>query len=134
VVTTISSLALVLGLFLASMWALRRGTRLTMMPLPEGVVEVLGRTSLAGRQQLYLVRLGNKLLLLAVTPDSAETLAEMTDQTEIDRIVGLCQHNRPGSVAASFRQVLTQLNHPSRAERLDATDSRKPAPILTHTT
>jgi hypothetical protein len=43
-----------------------------------------------------------------VTPHGAETLTEVTDVTEVDRLAGLCQQQRPGSVTASFRHVLAQ--------------------------
>jgi hypothetical protein len=88
------------------------------MPLPVGVVEVLGRSSLPGRQPLYLVRLGNKLLLLCVTAAGTESVAEVTDPAEVDRIAGLCRQSLPGSAAASFRQVLSQLSHASPDDRI----------------
>ena len=113
VVTAIGSLVLVVGLLLVCLWVARRTSRSTVMTLPEGVVEVLGRSRLPGRQQLYLVRLGNKLLLLCVTGTGTESVAEITDPAEVDRIAGICRQSLPGSVAASFRQVLSQLSHSS---------------------
>ena len=59
--------------------------------LPTEVVEVLGRAPLAGRQQMHLLRCGNKLLLVSVTPTGAETLTEVTDPVEVDRLSGLCR-------------------------------------------
>ena len=116
IVTTISSLMIVLGLFFVCVWFMRRSSRSATTHLPDGVLQVLGRSSFAGKQQLYLVRLGNKLLLLSVTAGGSEPLAEITDPMEVDRIAGLCQQNQPGSVAASFRQVFTQLSHSSKSE------------------
>ena len=47
--------------------------------LPKEAVELLGRAPLAGRQQMQLVRVGNKLLLVALSPAGAETLTEITE-------------------------------------------------------
>ena len=67
-----------------------------------------GATPLTGRQQVQLLRLGKKLVLVAVTATEARTLSEVTDPLEVDRLSGLCQQNRPESITASFRQVLAQ--------------------------
>lgn len=125
ILTVSSSLAIVLGLFFACVCLARRGTRGAMAQLPEGVVEVLGKSSLAGRQQLYLVRLGNKLLLLCVSAGGTETLAEISDAMEIDRIVGLCRQKQPGSVSSTFRQVLNRLSQSA------GKDSNQPPHYLT---
>ena len=77
-------------------------------PLPNEVVECLGRAPLTGRQQVQLLRLGKKLVLVAVTATDARTLSEITDPLEVDRLSGLCQQTRPESITASFRQVLAQ--------------------------
>jgi len=105
-----ASLVLVTGLFLLVAWVLRRATPGQAPSLPKGVVEVLGRTPLAGRQQLHLLRCGNKLLLISVMPGGVEPLAEITEPAEVDRICGLCQANQPDSATAVFRNVLHQLS------------------------
>jgi flagellar biogenesis protein FliO len=102
-------LAIVLGLFLAAAWALRQAAPKSATLLPGEVVEVLGRAPLAGRQQMHLLRCGNKLLLVSVTPAGAETLTEVTDPVEVDRLAGLCRQAHPKSATATFRQVFQQL-------------------------
>jgi flagellar biogenesis protein FliO len=67
---------------------------------------------------MQLVRVGNKVLLLAVTANSAETLTEITDPDEIDRLNGICRQNQPGSISASFREILSQLQQPSSTSRI----------------
>ena len=57
---------------------------------------------------MQLIRLGSKLVLLNVTPNGAEALAEVTDPGEVDRLAGLCQQQRPGSITDTFRQVLAE--------------------------
>ena len=125
-VTTFGSLGVVVGLFLLVAWGVRRGSKTNIPNLPKEVIEVLGRTTFAGRQQLYLVRLGNKLLLLMATASGTETLAELTDGPEIDRIVGLCQQGRADSITASFRDVLSQLGRESpKSMATEADDLRR---------
>jgi len=110
------SLGIVLGLFFAVMWVMRRGMPASAKLLPSEVVEVLGRTPLAGRQQAHLIRCGNKMLLVALTTDSAKTLTEITDPLEVDRIAGLCRESNPHSSTQAFRHIFQQFasEKPSR--------------------
>ncbi len=107
--TVVGSLAVVLTLFFVVVWLTRRKMPKAVATLPEEVVEVLGRAPLASRQYIHLVRIGQKLILLSITPTGTETLTEITDPVEVDRLASLCQQDRPGSVTATFRQVLSQL-------------------------
>jgi flagellar biogenesis protein FliO len=104
--TMLGSLAVVIGLFLLVVWFARRAAPQAVAPLPTEVVQVLGRTSLAQRNMLQLVRVGSKLILVAVTPQGATTLTEIADPAEVDRLSTACERQRPGSISASFRQVL----------------------------
>lgn len=106
--TVVGGLAICLGIFFLIVWATKRQAPPGMARLPVEVVESLGRLPLSGRQHLQLLRIGRKLVLLDVTPGGAETLTEITDPAEVDRLVGLCQQAKPNSVSASFREVLTE--------------------------
>jgi len=59
--------------------------------------------------ELLLLRVGNKLVLVAVTPGGAEALTEVTDPAEVDRIVGLCQQHDRHSTTQAFEQVFQSL-------------------------
>lgn len=113
--TAISSLALVLGLFFLSVYVMRRSSGSQEVVLPSEAFEVLGRAPLLHRQQVQLIRLGNKLLLLSVGAGGAETLAEITDAEEVQRLAGLCREAHPNSISASFRSILTQFTRESSA-------------------
>jgi flagellar biogenesis protein FliO len=76
---------------------------------------VLGRVSLTSKQVAQLLKVGNKLVLVALTPGGAETLTEVTDPVEVDRLMGLCQQNDRHSTTQAFEQVFQSL-------------SREPAP------
>lgn len=111
--TVVTALAIVLGAFLLFAWALRRGgknsgTRRGL--LPADAVSVLGRVPLAARQFADLLRVGNKLVLVAQTPSGPTTLTEITDPMEVDRLVGMCQQFDPQSTTKAFEQVFQQLS------------------------
>ncbi len=105
---TLGALAVVLGLVLLIAWFLRRSMPRGLGALPNEVVEVLGRAPLMGKQTMHLVRLGNKLLLISITPAGAETLGEVEHPDEVQRLIALCRQGQPGSISAGFREVLAQ--------------------------
>lgn len=107
VVSIISSLLLVVGIFLGIAWCYRKtlGTSLAG-GLPKQVVNVVGRTSISARQQLVLVRFGSKLLLVSVIQGEARTLGEISDPLEVDQMLGQCESGQPGSISQSFKSFL----------------------------
>jgi flagellar biogenesis protein FliO len=107
--TTGASLTLVLGVFAAVAWTMRRGMpKVLAQRLPSDVLDVLGQATLGHRQQVQLVRLGHKLLLINVSASGAETLAEVTEPAEVDRLTALCRGTSSRSATPSFRDVLQQ--------------------------
>jgi len=110
--TIASALAIVIGVFLLFMWAVKRGGRGARRRgrLPADVVSVLGRVPLAPRQFVELLRVGNKLVLVSLTPTGAEPLTEVTEPAEVDRLVGLCQQSNPFSATKAFEQVFQQMS------------------------
>ena len=106
--TVIGSLGVVLAAFFVLVWLSRKTAPKGLAPLPGEVFESLGRAPLTARQQMQLIRLGNKLVLLSVTSTGAEALTEITDVDEVNRLTALCQQGRSGSISDTFRQVLSQ--------------------------
>jgi flagellar biogenesis protein FliO len=112
--TVVTALAIVLGAFLLFAWAIRRGGKNSVARrggLPSEVVNVLGRVPLAARQFAQLLRVGNKLVLVALTPDGPTTLTEVTDPAEVDRLVGLCQQSDSKSSTKTFEHVFQQFTN-----------------------
>ncbi|MCA9160687.1 MAG: flagellar biosynthetic protein FliO [Planctomycetales bacterium] len=106
-VSIVSSLLLVVGLFLGVAWCYRKTLGTTLAGgLPKQVVHVIGRTSISARQQMVLVRFGSKLLLVSVIQGEARTLGEITDPLEVDQMLGLCESGQPGSISQSFKSLL----------------------------
>jgi flagellar biogenesis protein FliO len=103
------SLAVVLSFFLLVAWLVKKSQPQSFLKLPRDVVQVMGRTPMAPRQQMYVVRFGSKLLLISHQPGQTQTLGEITDADEVQRLAGLCEANHPGSISNSFRDVLKQV-------------------------
>jgi flagellar biogenesis protein FliO len=110
--TILCALAIVIGAFLLFAWALKRGARMAARrgQLPTEVVSVLGRVPLAAKQFAELLRVGNKLVLISLTPTGTETITEVTDPAEVDRLVGLCQQNNRFSTTQEFEHVFQQMS------------------------
>jgi flagellar biogenesis protein FliO len=106
IISVIASLAVVLGLFFIIAWLMRRNLPTSARRLPTDVVETLGRTPLVGRQQLHVLRFGNKLLLVCVSPTGAQTLADISDPDEIDRVADLCRQSSASGAGKALRQML----------------------------
>lgn len=104
-----ASLFVVIGLFLMFAWVGKKNMKPASSRLSKEVVQVLGKSQLSGKQQLELVRVGQKLLLLCVTPHGADTLTEITDPAEVERLLAIIRQDSPGSMSASFQEILTQM-------------------------
>jgi len=110
IVTVITSLAIVLGLFAVAIWLMRRGLGGAASQLPSDAVAVLGQLPLTGRQQILLVRIGPKLLLVSTNGETSTTLTEIETPDDVDRIVGLCAESQPNSTTQTFRSLLAQMS------------------------
>lgn len=119
-VTVASSLAIVTGLLVLAVWLARKTMPRSALPLPPDVVQVLGRVSLGHRQQATLIRVGAKLVLVAVSQHGAEALTEITDPDEVERLSGICESERPGSASATFRELLGELAEPTQRDTREA--------------
>jgi flagellar biogenesis protein FliO len=128
-ITVFASLGVVLGLFLAVAAFVRRGMPAPARLLPKEAVEVLGRAALPGRRQGHLIRVGNKIALVSFSTSGTDTLVEITDPAEVDRLAGLCLQDHPQSATTSFRGIVEQFfkdrpeSSPSSRRRAEADDA-----------
>lgn len=106
-----ASLFVVVGLFLIFAWVGKKNMKPGSGRLSKEIIQVLGKSQLSGKQQLELVRVGQKLLLLCVTPNGVETLTEITEPSEVERLLTIVRQDSPGSMTATFQDVLTQMGH-----------------------
>jgi len=108
-----SAAIVVMGLVLFSLafigWLAGRGRRLPLGILSAEVFETLGRASITPRFSVQLIRCGDRLLLVGITPDAINTLSEITDPEEVTRLVALCRGTSPKGISESFRQIFEQM-------------------------
>jgi flagellar biogenesis protein FliO len=105
-----AGLAIVVGLFFICMWLLRRSSGAKHGGvLPNEAFAVLGRAPLTPQSFAQLLRVGNKLVLVAISADGIQPLTEVIDPIEVDRLTGVCASGRGHGPAAEFQQVLAQL-------------------------
>ena len=126
--TVIGSLGIVQGLFVVLVWFSRRFAPAGTAALPKEAVELLGRTTLSGTQQMQLVRVGTKLLLVALSPQGARTLTEITSAAEVERLSDLCRRQKPDSATASFRSLVEQVGGERTSNTFVDSNRRAPSP------
>jgi flagellar biogenesis protein FliO len=105
-----TGLVLVVGLFLLCASLMRRGGPSPTSPLPRDAVAVLGRIPLTPKQFAHLLQVGNKLVLVSITGERTDTITEVTDPMEVDRLLSLCMKGSKQSSSAEFNRVLQQLS------------------------
>jgi flagellar biogenesis protein FliO len=127
-ITVGGSLAAVIGVFLLLAWMMRKASPHGGATLPLEAFEVLGRASLFQRQQVQLLRLGSKLLLVSATASGVETLAEISDPAEVERLLDLCRPNRSQGALATFRRVLEQTSSQRGSKTQSASSAAPPRP------
>jgi flagellar biogenesis protein FliO len=80
------ALAVVVAMIFGLRWLLKRLSGGTMGGGRAGVLEVVARTGVTTKQELMLVRLGERLVLLGRSPGAMARLAEVTDAKEVQRL------------------------------------------------
>jgi len=104
-VTAIAALAFVAGLFLLFAWFVKRGMPASSQVVPSEAVRILGRVPLGARQFGNLLQLGGKLVLVHVSPNGVEKIAEIENPQEVERMIALCSKNSSGSSQREFDEV-----------------------------
>ncbi len=110
-VTVVGSLCAVLGVFLVVVWCSKKFSPPGASILPQEAFELLGRAPLSARQQLQLIRVGHKLLLVSLSPTGVEPLTEITDATEVEHLISLCRRGKSNSSTTIFLQTLSELSN-----------------------
>jgi flagellar biogenesis protein FliO len=104
-----AGLVLVLGLFLVCVALMRRSGPSPTSPLPRDAVAVLGRIPLMPKQFAHLLQVGNKLVLVSISGDRTDTITEITEPAEVDRLLAVCMKGNGQSSSAEFQRVLGQM-------------------------
>jgi flagellar biogenesis protein FliO len=104
-----AGLVLVVGLFLLCVSLMRRGGPSPTTPLPHDAVAVLGRVPLTPKQFAHLIQVGNKLVLVSITGDRTDTITEITEPAEVERLLVMCLKGSKQSSSAEFQKLLAQM-------------------------
>lgn len=121
-------LLIVLLVLYLVLWALRKYMLRGKARIGDGTsIKVLESTALAQHQRLYLVRAGDKLLLLGGTDHQISTLAEFA---ETSSILSELEPEHAQTPAPSFPDILKRIKAP-RVPQIPAPVPQIPAPAQT---
>jgi flagellar protein FliO/FliZ len=78
----------VLALIAAAAWVVRKYMPARRLISGSGVMEIVARLPLSGRQSLVLVKLGGRLVLVGVTPERIGTVCIVDDPEQVAMLIG----------------------------------------------
>ncbi len=110
-IKTGATLTLVISLFLLAvvLWRMRpTAAGRTRRKSANEVLAVLGQVPFVNGQQLQLVRLGTRLLLVATSSSGSQTLSEIADPDEVLQIESAYRQGRMDLLTASMQQRALQ--------------------------
>lgn len=112
-VKMMAALALIIGLLLIAMWLLKK-FRPTQLALggANRAVEVLARTMLTPKAGLSVVKVGGKVLVLGVTDQQVNLVAELTDPEAIESLTAPA-----GGGKTSFADLVGRIGRRGGAEK-----------------
>jgi flagellar biogenesis protein FliO len=122
--TTIVALAMIVIAILTAGKLWKKHGPFVAQGLPSEALEFLGKRHLDPRQTIYLMRLGARILVLGSSPAGLNTLAEVTDPIEVDRLAGLCRRREADAASRGTFQAVFQ----KQTAASDSAPRRRPAP------
>ncbi|GIX03645.1 MAG: hypothetical protein KatS3mg113_0651 [Planctomycetaceae bacterium] len=112
----------------AGLWLLRQHGPRALRPLSAEALEIQGQRFLARGVTLHQVRWGSRLLLVALGPEGAQTLAETTDPIEIALLSGASKSQ--ATVPGAFARIFQRAHMEASVSRAPATTSSPPQTVL----
>lgn len=107
--STFAALGLVVGLILLARWAyMKMGGR--VVSRSTAAVEVLSRTSVAPKNHVLLLRVGQRVLVVGDSSSGLRTLADLDDPEEVASLLQAVTADRPVSVSKSFNSLMSRFN------------------------
>lgn len=96
------ALAAVLGLIFFLRWGSRRLMNAPSAARTSQAIQVLTRAALSPRQQVVLIQVGRRLLVVADGGTQASALGQITDPDEVAALIGQIRAEKQAGAAASF--------------------------------
>jgi flagellar biogenesis protein FliO len=116
ILNTVTALGVVIALIFAMRMGMNKLSGRPVMGGRSGVVEILSRTSLSPRNQVMLLRLGQRIIVVSEGPAGVRTLANLDDPDEVAGLLTTITASKPGSITQSFNQLLnradTEMDNP----------------------
>lgn len=112
---TIIALAVVVGLIFAVRVLIRRTGRIR--PSAGGAnqpIQVVTRTAIGARQQLLLVRLGERMVLVGQTTGALTALSEITDPQQVAQLLKTIETHGAGTFGKLLRRNSAESEQPTR--------------------
>ena len=100
-----TSLLVVLGLIVVFAYIFKRFALGSNRPGNSGAIEIIARTVVNPKQSLCLVKLGERLLLVGLSPNHIAALTNLDDPEEIVRIMGIVEQDSVHSVSNTFSRL-----------------------------
>ncbi|MDR2169874.1 MAG: hypothetical protein LBP59_07025 [Planctomycetaceae bacterium] len=110
VVSVVASLLIVISAFLLFALVFKKISPNSVQNLPKEVFENLGKTSLSQKLQVYLLRLGNRLILVSATNDTLTPITEISDPDEVVAVLGMCRQLNNNAINKFHKNLESQLN------------------------
>ncbi len=106
VLNTITALGVVIGLIYFVRFGLARLWGRTTAIRAGSVIQVLSRTSLGQRNQVLLLQLGQRILVVGDSSGRLQTLSEISDPQEVASLLATIDSSKPNSLTRSFSDLL----------------------------
>lgn len=112
----VTALGVVLVLILLLRWVGRRFFGMADRGRSTRAVQVLSRSPISPRQQLVLLRVGRRLLVVADGGGQMNTLSEITDADEVAALLGQLQDDHAGRMTTTFGSLFGKMRAPFEPE------------------
>jgi len=101
----VGALGVVLGCIFIVRWAGKRFLGLQTTASGGGAVQILSRTPVSPRQQLMLIQVGRRIVLVANCGAAMNALCEISDADEVAALAGQLQERRRTSATSAFLSI-----------------------------
>lgn len=109
VLSTFAALGVVIGLILVARWAYAKmGGQVVARSSP--AVQVLSRTTVAPKNHVLLLRVGQRVLVVGDSGEGLRTLANLDDPEEVASVLQSVTSQQEASVSKSFNQLVSRFN------------------------
>jgi len=120
---TLCALALVIGLIFLLRHVINRFSGKTPTSSRSGVVEVMARVGVAPKQQVLLLRLGGRVLLVGQSANGMNTLADINDPDEVASVLAAVTATQTTAPAGQFTSLFGRFgNQNAVADRIEGVE------------